>query len=203
MPNLNLPAIRPKSYAWNKGRIVGQKRPLLPKHVWAIRVRLEIAENARDLALFNMATGARVGEVRQARFEHFNLELGSRSKPATTTKQRKIHRLPISEEVAAIVRQRQLIVPNGIPWLFPGDVPGQPVIEIRRFWRSIQKKADLQDVRIHDLRHTFASAPWKLPFGFLTGLPHRAFTRRAIWAASEAGRPSETSRAIRCMRGPA
>ncbi|MEM9963456.1 MAG: tyrosine-type recombinase/integrase [Pseudomonadota bacterium] len=52
---VNLPAIRPRRPAWNKGRIVGQKRPLLPKHVWAIRVRLEIAENVRDLALFNTA----------------------------------------------------------------------------------------------------------------------------------------------------
>lgn len=51
----NLPAIHRKKPAWNKGRIVGQKRPLKPKHVWAIRVRLEIAENHRDLALFNTA----------------------------------------------------------------------------------------------------------------------------------------------------
>lgn len=40
----NLPAICARKPAWNKGRIVGQKRPLMPKHVWAIRVRLEIAE---------------------------------------------------------------------------------------------------------------------------------------------------------------
>ena len=45
----NLPALRACRPAWNKGRIVGQKRPLLPKHVWAIRVRLEIAANVRDL----------------------------------------------------------------------------------------------------------------------------------------------------------
>ena len=60
MPTPNLPAIRPKRPAWNKGRIVGQKRPLLPKHVWAIRVRLEIAENTRDLALFNMAVDSKL-----------------------------------------------------------------------------------------------------------------------------------------------
>ena len=41
----NLLTIRACRPAWNKGRIVGQKRPLLPKHVWAIRVRLEIADN--------------------------------------------------------------------------------------------------------------------------------------------------------------
>lgn len=56
-----------------------------------------------------MLTGARLGEVRQAQFGHFNLDHLSWSKPASMTKQRKIHRLPISDEAAAIVRQRQLL----------------------------------------------------------------------------------------------
>lgn len=56
----NLPAIRALRPAWNKGRIVGQKRPLKPKHDWAIRVRLELAQNHRDLALFNMAIDSKL-----------------------------------------------------------------------------------------------------------------------------------------------
>ena len=60
MQTPSLPAIRACGPAWNKGRIVGQKRPLLPKHVWAIRVRLEIAENHRDLALFNLAIDSKL-----------------------------------------------------------------------------------------------------------------------------------------------
>ena len=55
-----LPAVRPARVSWNKGRIVGQKRPLLPRHVWSIRVRLEMAGNARDLALFNMAIDSKL-----------------------------------------------------------------------------------------------------------------------------------------------
>ena len=55
-----LPALRPARVAWNKGRIVGQKRPLQPKHVWSIRVRLEMADNPRDLALFNMAIDSKL-----------------------------------------------------------------------------------------------------------------------------------------------
>ena len=43
-----IPACRP---AWNKGRIVGQKRPLEPEHVWAIRDRLEIAGRTRESRL--------------------------------------------------------------------------------------------------------------------------------------------------------
>ena len=40
---------------WNKGRLIGQKSPLKPQQVWAIRVRLQIADHKRDLALFNLA----------------------------------------------------------------------------------------------------------------------------------------------------
>ena len=116
-----------------------------------------LIQRAAGIIRICMLTGSRMGEVRQAQFEQFNLELGIWSKPAATTKQRKIHRVPISADVAAIVRQRALVVPKGNPWLFPGDVPGQPVKEIRRFWVAVQREADLSEVRIHDLRHTFAS----------------------------------------------
>lgn len=65
MQTANLPAIRASRPTWNKGRIVGQKRPLLPKHVWAIRVRLEIAGTRRDLALFNLVSTVRYFGVDQ------------------------------------------------------------------------------------------------------------------------------------------
>jgi hypothetical protein len=54
MQKSNLSAILALCPAWKKGRIVGHKRPLKPKHVWAICIRLEQAESHRDLALFNM-----------------------------------------------------------------------------------------------------------------------------------------------------
>ena len=40
---------------WNKGKLVGQKLPLKLEQIWAIRIRLEIAKNIRDLAMFNLA----------------------------------------------------------------------------------------------------------------------------------------------------
>jgi site-specific recombinase XerC len=60
MPSETLPIVVPRRPAWNKGRIVGQKRPLAPKHVWSIRVRLEMADNKRDLALFNTAIDSKL-----------------------------------------------------------------------------------------------------------------------------------------------
>lgn len=60
MPVCNLPMIRPMRPAWNRGRIVGQKRTLFPKHVWAIPVRLERAGRVRDPAFFNTAIESEV-----------------------------------------------------------------------------------------------------------------------------------------------
>ena len=44
-----------KRAPWNKSRLIGQKRPLKPKDVWVIRVRLQLQGGKRDLALFNLA----------------------------------------------------------------------------------------------------------------------------------------------------
>jgi hypothetical protein len=45
---------------WNKGLLIGQKKPREPKHVWSIRVRLEIAQSRRDPALFNLAIDSKL-----------------------------------------------------------------------------------------------------------------------------------------------
>jgi integrase len=45
---------------WNKGKLVGPKPPLQPKHVWTIRTRLQIAGRTRDLALFNVAIDSKL-----------------------------------------------------------------------------------------------------------------------------------------------
>ena len=55
--NLNTPAVR---RPWNKGKLVGPKPPLQPKHVWAIRTRLQMQRKVRDLALFNLAIDSKL-----------------------------------------------------------------------------------------------------------------------------------------------
>lgn len=47
-------------HPWNKGILVGQKRPLQPKNVWSIRVRLEMSGATRELALFNLAIDSKL-----------------------------------------------------------------------------------------------------------------------------------------------
>ncbi len=50
----------PHREPWNKGKLTGQKPPLQPKHVWAIRTRLQIDNRIRDLALFNLAIDSKL-----------------------------------------------------------------------------------------------------------------------------------------------
>lgn len=59
MDTLNSPAAR--RVPWNKGKLTGQKPPLKLKEIWAIRTRLEISANARELALFNLAIDSSCG----------------------------------------------------------------------------------------------------------------------------------------------
>ena len=53
-----LPAL--KRTPWNKGKLTGAKPPLLQKHVWGIRTKLQIEQRIRDLALFNLAIDSKL-----------------------------------------------------------------------------------------------------------------------------------------------
>ncbi len=48
------------SAPWNKGRLLGQKKPLKLKEIWGIRVRLQISNKIRDLALLNLAIDSKL-----------------------------------------------------------------------------------------------------------------------------------------------
>ena len=50
----------PKRIPWNKGKLIGPRPPLRQKHVWAIRTRLQIDKQTRDLALFNLAVDSKL-----------------------------------------------------------------------------------------------------------------------------------------------
>jgi hypothetical protein len=51
---------------WNKGRLVGQKLPLKLRETWAIRVRLQLSEQVRDLALFKRAIDSKLPRANPA-----------------------------------------------------------------------------------------------------------------------------------------
>lgn len=106
---------------------------------------------------FLLLTGSRKSEVLQATWDQFDLEKGVWTKPAHLTKQKKKEHLPLSEEAIEVLHILKKMNLMESPYLFPGKVDGKPLQEIKTFWKRILKEAKLENVRIHDLRHTHAS----------------------------------------------
>jgi len=56
---------------WNKGKLIGQKSPLKPKDIWAIRIHLQNAHQVRDLAMFNLQSTASCAAACWASYSRF------------------------------------------------------------------------------------------------------------------------------------
>jgi integrase len=107
-----------------------------------------------------LLTGARRGEVLSATWDQFDLHAGVWTKPSAHTKQRQVHRVPLSAAAQALLAQIAEEAAQTEPKprnVFPGDAPGKPLGDIKNFWRSLCREARLEGVRLHDLRHHYAS----------------------------------------------
>lgn len=109
-------------------------------------------QEARALQLL-LLTGARKSEILRAKWEYVRLE--QRCLTVPLSKSNKPRHITLSDEAIAIIRN--LPRHPGCPWLFPGHAPGRPLSDLYLFWDHLRQKLGLSDVRIHDLRHTFAS----------------------------------------------
>jgi len=88
---------------WNKGLLVGQKKPLQPKHVWSIRVRLEIAHMWRDLALFNLAIDSKLRACDLVKLRIDEVSSGATVRDRATVVQKKTGR-PVHFEITEQTR---------------------------------------------------------------------------------------------------
>ncbi|OJW49693.1 MAG: hypothetical protein BGO67_04005 [Alphaproteobacteria bacterium 41-28] len=106
---------------------------------------------------FLLLTGARKGEALQATWDQFDLKKGLWIKPAHLTKQKKKEHLPLSEGALLLLESLKKLTPADSLYLFPGKKAGEPLKEVKKFWKTVLKESNLENVRIHDLRHTHAS----------------------------------------------
>jgi len=142
METSNLPVIRALRPAWNKGRIVGQKLPLKPKHVWAIRVRLELAENHRDLALFNMAIDSKLRGCDLVRMKVVDVMASGQIKERASVLQSKTQkpvRFEISEGTrASVAKWMEDPLMVGSEYLWPGRFHERLHISTRQYARIVR-----------------------------------------------------------------
>lgn len=139
----NLPAIRARRPAWNKGRIIGQKRPLLPKHVWAIRVRLEIAENHRDLALFNLAIDSKLRGCDLVKLKVVDVFAAGQVKERTSIIQSKTQK-PVRFEITegarkSLLRWMDEPLMVGSEYLWPGRFHERLHFSTRQYARLVRE----------------------------------------------------------------
>ena len=86
------------SIPWNKSRLVGQKAPLKLKEIWAIRIRLQLADRTRDLALFNLAIDSKLRGCDLVSLRVCDIAQGKAILPRAMVMQRKTHR-PVQFEI--------------------------------------------------------------------------------------------------------
>lgn len=98
-----------------------------------------------------LLTGARKSEILQARWEDVDLEKGILLVPIS--KSGRPRPIFLSGAAREVIR----IIPATSSWLFPAPRRDKPLSDIYLFWNETRQKLGLADVRIHDLRHTFAS----------------------------------------------
>ena len=84
--------------AVEQGHLVGQKRPLRPKELWAIRVRLQIKRRKRDLAIFNLAIDSKLRGCDLVSLRVGDIALGGHVRDRATIVQHKTGR-PVQFEI--------------------------------------------------------------------------------------------------------
>ena len=103
-----------------------------------------------------MLTGARRSEVLAARLDQFDLDLAVWINDSSHTKQKRYHRVPLSDPAIALLRTMKETAKSDYLFPSPGSYPH--MTDIKKFWKVVCEQASVSDVRLHDLRHTFASA---------------------------------------------
>ena len=117
--------------------------------------RGEVSSHAADAVRMLMLTGCRRNEILALRWEEVDFERGELRLADSKTGPRTV---PLSPAAGRILRQRskRRCVRDG-PWVFPGRAPGSQLRDVGVQWRKLRTWADLGDLRLHDLRHSFAS----------------------------------------------
>jgi len=155
---------------WNKGRLIGQKRPLKPKDVWAIRIRLQLEQRRRDLALFNLGIDSKLRGCDLVRLRVNDVCVGAHVRDRATVIQMKTSRpvqFEITEQTRSSVRDWMTSAElRAGQYLFPSRVHDRPHLSTRQYARIVHRwveQAGLDGTAYgtHSMRRTKAAQIYK------------------------------------------
>jgi integrase len=151
---------------WNKGKLIGQKSPLTPQQVWAIRVRLQLANHKRDLALFNLALDSKLRGCDLVSLMVSDVQTGDEIRPRAKIIQKKTGK-PVQFEITKQTREalidsiehKELKIYD---WIFPSRKNRDLAITTRQYGRIVKNWIGSIDLpkssyATHSLRRTKAT----------------------------------------------
>jgi integrase len=122
---------------WNKGKFVGQKALLKLKEIWAIRIRLQLENRTRDLALFNLAIDSKLRSCDLLSIRVSDVTQGSQVLPRAIVMQQKTQR-PVQFEITQLTRSSvlawiQCAQLASDDFLFPSRISSSPHLSTRQY----------------------------------------------------------------------
>jgi integrase len=111
------------------------------------------ARRAMNAIRLTVVTGCRKGEALSAKWTDFDFVRGVWTKPSHHTKQKRVEHVPLNEQALALLQS----LPRDGEHLFSGRKMGTHLTDLKGPWAKVCKSAKLPEVRLHDLRHSFAS----------------------------------------------
>ena len=151
---------------WNKGKLTGQKSPLKLKDIWAIRVRLQLSGQVRDLALFNLAIDCKLRACDLVKIKVRDISHGDHVASRAIVMQQKTQR-PVQFEITDPTRVAvdTWIRSAGLKsedFLFPSRLCDSPHLSTRQYARIVHKWVseiglDSANYGTHTMRRTKAT----------------------------------------------
>lgn len=151
---------------WNKGKLIGQKSPLKLKEIWAIRIRLQISNSVRNLALINLAIDSKLRSCNLVKLKVRDVSHGNVVARRSMVMQQKTHQ-PVQFEITEQTRE---VISNWIDkaelksddYLFKSRFKTSPHISTRQYTIIVEnwvKKIGLDPTEYgtHSMRRTKAS----------------------------------------------
>ena len=155
-----------KRAPWNKGRLIGQKPPLKLKEIWALRVRLQLGKQVRDLALFNLAIDSKLRGCDLVKLRVLDVAQGGKAMNRASIVQQKTGR-PVKFELTEQTRnavdawiEKAQLRPE--QFLFPSRLKRSPHISKRQYSKIVKTWVariglDPRDYGTHTMRRTKAT----------------------------------------------
>lgn len=107
------------------------------------------------ILMFLLSTGSRLNETIQAKWSQVDTENGVWRIPASNSKSKRTRSVPLNDSALWVLEQARL--QGEFEYIFANPATGKPFVTITRVWYRIRKKVCIEHLRVHDLRHSFAS----------------------------------------------